>query len=190
MGKAIANVQSAISGIDSISLLIEATKNTADAVEASEDGTIRATYAIQIDELKYQIDTCVRNSGTPGSNLLSGDTLVLVLNESSASRVTVAGCMATSTGLGIATAATALDSAAAALRRYSARLLANLQSITARRDFTAQMVRMLTIGSDRLTQVSRNEEGANMVMLQAREVRATNVSSVAAQDGRALFALF
>ncbi len=45
----------------------------------------------------------------------------------------------------------------------------NLSIITARQDFTSNMISTLQTGADNLTLADMNEEGANMLMLQTRQ---------------------
>ena len=66
----------------------------------------------------------------------------------------------------------------------------NLSTITARQDFTAQMINTLQDGAANLTNADMNEEGANMLMLQTRQALGTTSLSLASQAAQAVLRLF
>jgi flagellin-like hook-associated protein FlgL len=78
----------------------------------------------------------------------------------------------------------------ATLRTKSQTLSANLSVITARQDFTTNMINALTIGADNLTAADTNEEGANMLMLQTRQSLGTTSLSLASQAAQSVLQLF
>ncbi len=119
-------------------------------------------------------------------------------------QLTITGFDASATaGLGIAAAATAwvadadidaavtdLDAAISTLRTNSSVLSSNLNVVTNREDFTTNMIKALTEGSDKLTLADMNEEGANMLMLQTRQALSTTALSLSAQAAQSVLRLF
>jgi flagellin len=105
MGEAIQAVKAANQGITSITALI----NQAQAlVQSAGSATIttRATLAAQFNTIRTQIDQLAADSGYNGKNFLKSDTLSVLFNETGTSSMTVTGFLATSSGLGITSAAT------------------------------------------------------------------------------------
>ena len=76
------------------------------------------------------------------------------------------------------------------LRTESKTLSNNLSIITAREDFSAQMMNTLNDGAARLTEADMNEEGANMLMLQTRQALGTTSLSLASQAAQSVLRLF
>jgi flagellin len=88
------------------------------------------------------------------------------------------------------TAITALDAAKDTLRTQSSKLANNLSIVTARQEFTQNMINVLKDGSAGLTNADMNEEGANMLMLQTRQQLGTTSLSLASQAAQAVLRLF
>lgn len=76
------------------------------------------------------------------------------------------------------------------LRIESKKLSNNLSIITAREDFTSQMINTLSDGAAKLTEADMNEEGANMLMLQTRQALGTTSLSMASQAAQSVLRLF
>src|SRR5262249_20440629 len=145
--------------------------------------TDAAALATQFNDLLTQIDNVASDSSYKGKNLLNGDTLTVEFNESGSSTLDITGFDATATaGLGIATpanhwasgsdvdaAVTDLDAALSTLRNNDKTLSSNLGVVSARQEFTSDLVNTLTEGADNLTAADSNEEGANMLALQTRQ---------------------
>jgi len=150
-----------------------------------------------------QIDDLASDSGYQGTNLLDDDDLTVDFNEDATSSLTVSGFDASSSGLGIAAAAgswasdanidaavTDLDEAISTLRTEATTLSSNLNVVTTREDFTTNMIKALTEGSDKLTLADMNEEGANMLMLQTRQALGVTALSLSAQAAQSVLRLF
>lgn len=202
MGQAIQTVKAADSGIKGMTGLIEAAKGLAQSALATSDATSRSTYAAQYTALVAQIKTIAGDSGYNGTNLLSTNSLVVKFNEGGSSTLTISGTGADA-GLTLAdavanwanstnidAAVTELNTATTALRNTSSSLSSSLSVITARQDFTTQMVNTLTGGADKLTLADMNEEGANMLMLQTRQALGTTALSLSAQAAQSVLRLF
>jgi len=76
------------------------------------------------------------------------------------------------------------------LRTESKKLSNNLSIITAREDFTSQMINTLSDGAAKLTEADMNEEGANMLMLQTRQALGTTSLNLASQAAQNVLRLF
>jgi flagellin-like hook-associated protein FlgL len=76
------------------------------------------------------------------------------------------------------------------LRTESKKLSNNLSIITAREDFTSQMINTLGDGAAKLTEADLNEEGANMLMLQTRQALSTTSLNIASQAAQNVLRLF
>jgi flagellin-like hook-associated protein FlgL len=211
MGQGIQTIKSANNGISSISTLIDAAKGLAQTSLATTDTAALTTLQAQYTELMTQIDTVVTDSNYVGSNLLDGNAtgLVVNFNEDNSSSLTIASVASDSGTLGTAGGGTAinaqdigtdaattnlaivaLNAAKGELRTTSAGLSAGLSIISARQDFTTQMVNTLSAGADNLTLADMNEEGANMLMLQTRQSLGTTALSLSAQAAQSVLKLF
>jgi flagellin-like hook-associated protein FlgL len=203
MGEAIQTVKAALQGIDGITNLINQAKGLA-ASARSASTTDRASLATQFDALRGQIDKLAGDSGYKGTNFLaSGSSLKVDFNEGGTSSLTISGFDATTTGLSIGasasswaadtnidTAVSALDSALSTLRTKAQTLSSNNGVVTARQDFTTNMINTLTQGADQLTAADSNEESANMLALQTRQqlgIVALQLSSQAQSSVMRLF---
>ena len=83
-----------------------------------------------------------------------------------------------------------LDSAITTIRTNAATLGSNVSLLQTRLDFMTSYVNTLTGGSDKLTLADLNEEGANLVALQAHQQLATQALAFAGQAERAVLQLF
>lgn len=203
MSEAIQAVKAADAGIKGLTSLIESAKGlTQSARTANTAG--RASLATQFATMLTQMTNLANDSGYKGTNLLNADNLTVEFNEDGSNTLSVTGFDATATaGLGIAAAANAwaadtdidaavadLDAALLTLRSQAASLASNLGVITARQDFTNNMINTLTTGADNLTLADTNEESANMLMLQTRQSLGTTALSLSSQAAQSVLKLF
>jgi len=201
MSEAMQTVTAANSGVEAVTSLIEQAKGLA-ASARSADADERATLAAQFDELLTQIDELANDSGYRGTNLLNSDTLTVAFNEDGSSSLTITGFDASSSGLAIDAStndwvddadidsATAdLDAAASTLRSQSKTLASNLDVVTTRQNFTAEMINALQTGADNLTLADTNEESANLLALQVRQQLAISALSISAQAEQSILQL-
>jgi flagellin-like hook-associated protein FlgL len=203
MGEAIQTVKAALQGIDGITNLIQQAQGLA-ASARSANTTDRAALSAQFDALRTQINELANDSSYRGTNFLAANSsLVVSFNESNTSTLTISGFDASTTGLGIAAsqnawaadtdidaAVTGLNNALLTLRTQSSTLSSNNGVVTARQDFTTNMINTLTTGADQLTAADPNEESANMLALQTRQqlgIVALQLSSQAQQSVLRLF---
>jgi flagellin-like hook-associated protein FlgL len=214
MSEAVQTIKAADAGIQSINTLIAAAKSLAQsALSAEATGAgldTREALREQFEEVLDQIDSMAGDSGYKGINLLSVDTATTVgalevyFDEDGVSKLQVLGFDATTSALGVETPAddgweessairTSVDQltdAVETLRTESAKLANNLSIITARQEFTQNMVNVLKDGAAELTNADMNEEGANMLMLQTRQALGTTSLSLASQAAQSVLRLF
>ncbi|MFM8558542.1 MAG: flagellin, partial [bacterium] len=183
--------------------LIEQAKGLA-ASARSAGTTDRLALAGQFNDLVDQIDDIAADSGYKGKNLLDNDTLTVEFNEDGTSSLDIVGFRATGAGdLDIAAAAnnwatdaniddavTDLDGALSELRSNAKTLASNLGIVTARQEFTTNMVNALTQGADNLTAADSNEEAANMLALQTRQQLGITSLSLSSQAQQGILRLF
>jgi flagellin-like hook-associated protein FlgL len=202
MGEAIQTVKAALQGIEGITKLIEQAKGLA-ASARSANAADRSSLSDQFDALRTQIDEMAADGSYKGTNFLASDSLTVDFNEDGSSSLTVSGFDASTTGLAIGAstnswiadsdidaAVTDLDDALSTLRANAKTLASNNGVVTARQEFTTQLINTLTTGADVLTAADTNEEGANMLALQTRQqlgIVALQLSSQAQQSVMRLF---
>ncbi len=211
MSEAVQTVKAADAGIQSINTLIAAAKSLASAALSADSTEAVATLQTQYLSVLDQIDDMAEDSGYKGVNLLSGSDSVLTVkfDELGASYLEMTGFDASATvGLellgstnvwttatgadtgNITDAISALDEAKITLRTESSKLANNLSIITARQEFTQNMINVLKDGAAGLTNADMNEEGANMLMLQTRQALGTTSLSLASQAAQSVLRLF
>ncbi len=219
MSEAIQTIKAANVGVEGINNLIAQAKSLAQSAMSAtvSDAT---TFATQYGVVLTQINEMAADSGYKDVNLLQGgsltvefaptasqSTLSLTGFGDSTAAFNVTGLTAEITtgaaGMGdnwvdsgaISTAAiqTSIDNledAMGNLRTESKKLSNNLSIITAREDFTSQMINTLSDGAAKLTEADMNEEGANMLMLQTRQALGTTSLNLASQAAQNVLRLF
>jgi flagellin len=206
MSSGINTIQAANNGITAITKLVQSAQALTSQANQTVDTSVRAVLASQFDALLPQIDQLAADSGFNGINLLNSTAsanLVLTLNETGTSTVTVNAVDFTSTGLALNTAAnnwtTIADITAASadlsgaltkLRSHAQALGSNLSTVQIRQEFTKAMINTLQTGADALTLADSNEEGANLLALQTRQQLSTTALSLASQASQAVLRLF
>lgn len=172
-------------------------------VSATNGSNERAKYAEQFDGVLDQIDQLVQDTSYKGINLLNGDDLTVVFNESRTSTLELKGVTFNSTGLGFTTSEAewkdnasidkSLDQitkATSLLRAQASEFGQNLSTVQIREDFTENMINNLQTGADKLTLADMNEEAANMLALQTRQQLGVNSLSLASQASQSVLQLF
>ena len=205
MSEAVQTVKAANNGITAITSLINSAKGLASAAAGSNDTASQTAYYAQYTEITSQISKLASDSAYRGTNLLTTGTLSVQFSEKTgvaqldiaaqASTATALGLTAaTDWGTGNATAATAelglMETALNTLRTSSSTLASNLSVVTARQDFTNNMIATLQTGADNLTLADMNQEGANMLMLQTRQSLGTTALSLSSQAAQSVLKLF
>jgi flagellin len=157
----------------------------------------RASLVSQYNQILTQITTTAQDASFNGINLLNGDSLKLVFDETGKSTSTITGVTFNPTGLGLKvltagtdfldngstnTVLTALNNASITLRSQAAAFGANLSIVQIRQDFNKNIINVLQTGSSALTLADSNEEAANSQALSTRQSIATSALALANQS--------
>ena len=215
MSEAIQTIKAANVGVENINTLIAQAKSLAQSA-LSATSTDASTFAAQYQTVIDQINQMARDSGYKGVNLLQeAELTVQFASEADLSYLNLTGFGGTDidfniTGLqdematkgsnwvtgttvnttDIEASIDRLEAARDELRVQSKTLSSNLSIITAREEFTAEMINTLGDGASKLTEADMNEEGANMLMLQTRQALGTTSLSLASQAAQGVLRLF
>ena len=218
MSEAIQTIKAANVGVEGINNLIAQAKSLAQSA-MSATASDAQIFASQYATVMTQINQMAADSGYKGINLLqSGEMTVEFAPTAGQSTLRLTGFGDSSgvfniTGLTAEVSGTAangtnwvssgaistpaiqssinnLESAMNTLRTESKKLSNNLSIITAREEFSAQMINTLNDGAAKLTEADMNEEGANMLMLQTRQALGTTSLSLAGQAAQGVLRLF
>ena len=212
MSEAIQTIKAANVGVETISDLIAQAKSLAQSA-LSASASDADIFAAQYGTVMAEIDKVAADSNYKGINLMQAATLTVEFAPTAGdSRLTVqgfggAGATFDITGMTAAQNTTwtssgavdssaiqgaidGLDQATGSLRTNAKTLSNNLSIITAREEFTSQMVNTLKDGAAKLTEADMNEEGANMLMLQTRQALGTTSLSLASQAAQSVLRLF
>ncbi|MGB8397574.1 flagellin, partial [Bradyrhizobium sp.] len=167
------------------------------AVADAVSQATRASLVTQYNQIITQITTTAQDASFNGINLLNGDSLKLVFDETGKSTVTIAGVTFSPAGLGLKaltagtdfvdtnatnTVLTALNTASITLRSQASAFGANLSIVQIRQDFNKNIINVLQTGSSALTLADSNEEAANSQALSTRQSIATSALSLANQS--------
>ena len=207
MGQGIQTIQAANEGIEAITSFIEQMKSVAEsaaALDAGADGydTALAGYAKQFDAIKAQIADIAEDASYQGVNLLKGNTLKVVFNETRSNDLSVVGQdivakmnITAATGTwedvdDVTESIKGITTAIGTLRSYATELGNNFTVIETRQSFTEAMIDVLETGSDKLVLADMNEESANYLALQTRQQLAVNSLALASQSAQSVLSLF
>ena len=219
MGQSVQTIKAANEGLEAISDLLDAAKAKANQALQSSDGTERAAFGAEFDDILDQIENIAEDSGYKGKNLLGGTgtaaDLTVNFNEDASNSLTITSVDytdaasasglniedATTTGTGTAATVWELDSdinlsiteVSAALntvRSQASTFGTNLSIVETRQNFTKNLVNTLEEGAGLLTLADTNEEGANMLALQTRQQLGSVSLSLASQADQAVLRLF
>jgi flagellin len=165
----------------------------------------RAKFAEQYNDMLTQLTNFAKDAGYNGTNLLYGQTLNMVFNDDTSTRMLVRGVVFDYAGLGLATndtrrnmqsdtevntGLTKLDAAIKQIRAQQATFAANNTVAVTRQEFTKEAIKTLKDGADNLVVADLNEEGANLLALQTRQQLSTQALSLASQSDQAVLRLF
>src|SRR5216683_3208116 len=157
----------------------------------------RANLVSQYNNVLAQINTTSQDASFNGINLLNGDTLKLVFNETGRSTLNIQGVTFNDAGLGLATLTvgtdfldsnsannvlTTLDTASSTLRSEASALGSNLSIVQIRQGFSKNLINVLQTGASNLTLADTNEEAANSQALSTRQSIAVSALALANQS--------
>jgi len=187
----------AIGGTDTATLVTPTGGSAGAPVADSLSQATRASLVAQYNQVIQQITTTAQDSSFNGINLLNGDSLKLVFDETGKSSVTIAGVTFNPAGLGLKSLTagtdfidnastnnilTALNTASVTLRAQASAFGANLSIVQIRQDFNKNIINVLQTGSANLTLADSNEEAANSQALSTRQSIATSALALANQS--------
>ena len=213
MSEAIQTIKAANVGLEGITNLLAQAKSLAQSAMSAGSTDEAISFGSAYNTVLTQINEMAADSGYKGINLLqSGEltvqfaptadvsTLKLTGFGTTFAEFSIAGMTAAGTGLfviggelsttAIQSAIDGIEEATSKLRTEAKVMSNNLSVITAREEFTAQMMNALTDGAAKLTEADMNEEGANMLMLQTRQALGTTSLSLAGQAAQGVLRLF
>ena len=157
----------------------------------------RASLVGQYNNVLAQINTTAQDASFNGVNLLNGDTLKLVFNETGKSSLSITGVTFNQAGLGLSTLTggtdfldnssankvlSSLNAASTTLRSEASALGSNLSIVQIRQDFNKNLINVLQTGSSNLTLADTNEEAANSQALSTRQSIAVSALALANQS--------
>jgi flagellin-like hook-associated protein FlgL len=166
--------------------------------------TARATLVSQYNQIIQQLTTTAQDASFNGINLLDGNSLKMIFDETGKSTLTIAGVTFNPAGLGLAPLSpgtdftdnvltgkvlTALNVASLTLRTQASAFGANLSIVQIRQDFSKKLINVLQTGSSALTLADTNEEAANSQALSTRQSIAVSALSLANQSQQSVLQL-
>lgn len=163
----------------------------------------RDAIVTQYNGLLDQINTLAKDSSFNGLNLLQGDTLSLVFNETNTSKLSVTGSDSSFSGLGLSkvtasdfndgdginSVLTALTNSSTNLASSASKLGTNLAVVQTRQDFTKNLSTTLTTGADNLVNADLNEEATKLLALNTSASLAQQALSLANQSSQGVLQL-
>jgi hypothetical protein len=164
----------------------------------------RALLVAQYNNIVNQITTTAQDASFNGVNLLSGDTLKLVFNETGKSTLNIQGSTLSPEGLGLPILTAGVDlvdnnsantllnqltAASTLLRSQASTLGSNLSIVQIRQDFAKNLINVLQTGSSNLTLADTNEEAANSQALSTRQSIAVSALALANQSQQSVLKL-
>jgi flagellin len=164
----------------------------------------RANLVSQYNNILAQIDTTSQDASFNGVNLLNGDQLKLIFNETGKSVLNITGVTFNSAGLGLSNLVSGsdfidnnatnkvlanLDAASSTLRSEASTLGSNLSIVQIRQDFSKNLINVLQTGASNLTLADTNEEAANSQALSTRQSIAVSALALANQSQQSVLQL-
>ena len=164
----------------------------------------RASLVTQYNNVLQQINTTSQDSSFNGVNLLNGDQLKLVFNETGKSTLNITGVTFNSAGLGLSnltggtdfidnastnSVLSSLTAASSTLRSEASSLGSNLSIVQIRQDFSKNLINVLQTGASNLTLADTNEEAANSQALSTRQSIAVSALALANQSQQSVLQL-
>jgi flagellin len=174
------------------------------AVPDPASQTARATLVSQYNQVITQLTTTAQDASFNGINLLDGNSLKMIFDETGKSTLTIAGVTFNPAGLGLASLApgtdftdnvltgkvlTALNNASLTLRTQASAFGANLSIVQIRQEFSKKLINVLQTGSAALTLADSNEEAANSQALSTRQSIAVSALALANQSQQSVLQL-
>jgi flagellin-like hook-associated protein FlgL len=173
-------------------------------VQDATSQTIRANLVIQYNNILNQISKTAQDASFNGVNLLNGDNLQLVFDETAKSTLNIQGVTYDANGLGLANLTqgidfvdnhstnqilTSLQTATSSLQSLASTLGSNLSVVQNRQTFNAALVNVLQTGATNLTIADPNELAAKSQALTTRQAIAVQALALANQNQQSVLQL-
>jgi flagellin len=194
----------AIGGTDTATLVTPAGGSAGVPLPDPPSQATRASLVSQYNNIITQITTTAQDASFNGINLLNGDDLKLIFDETGKSTLNIIGATFDAPGLGLAPLVSGTDfldsssanaviakvsAASATLRSEASALGSNLSIVEIRQDFSKKLITVLQTGSSNLTLADTNEEAANSQALSTRQSIAVSALSLANQSQQSVLQL-
>jgi flagellin len=193
-----------VAGAGATTLFGAASVASSNPVRGGTGAALRDGYISDYNNLLKQIDAVAQDASFNGVNLLNGDDLAVIFNESNTSRIDIKGVIFNAAGIGVNSLTSndyndngsinavlaKLETALSTLRSQAAKFGSNNNVVENRQEFTKSLINTLKIGADNLTLADQNEEGANLLALNTRQQLAQTSLSLASQASQAVLRLF
>jgi flagellin len=189
---------------NTLSAALGVTTDAATNNDAVGTSATRTTLQGNYNALLTQIDQLAGDSSYNGVNLLNGDTLKVLFNETGTSSLTISGVTFNSAGLGltaqsgngflsntnITTSITAINAAISTVRAQTETFGTNASTIQTRQGFEQNMINTLQTGASNLVLADQNQESANLLTLQTQQQLEISALSIANQANQSVLKLF
>ena len=191
LGQGASAVGASVSGLDTISKLLDQAKAVATQYEGTSDPTQQAALTNQFNVISQQIDNVAKDSSFGGTNLIksSPDTLNIPTNGDSSTAITIQGKASDSSSLGLTLSTASVSAAQSAVRDNIQSIGSNAAVVNIRETFNNNLVNTLQNGAAKLTQTDLNQEAANSLALQTRQQLSTFATGIAAQSQQSVVKL-
>ncbi|KKB09915.1 flagellin [Devosia chinhatensis] len=191
-----------VNGVDSAGTIVGGSTTGAKII----GNTVRSDLTRQFNELRDQLDKLSDDASFNGVNLLRGDQLTIMFNETGTSSIDVQTKdeMALNSAklnlFNIQPEELDLDTdidellstvkiALSSVRTQASTFGQNLSMVENRQAFTKNMINTLETGAANLTLADMNEEAANLLALQTRQQLSSNSLSLASQADQSVLQL-
>jgi flagellin-like hook-associated protein FlgL len=173
-------------------------------VADSSSQSSRASLVTQYNNILNQILTTAQDSSFNGVNLLNGDQLKLVFNETGTSTLNIQGNTDDPTSLGLSNLAQGVDfldnastnkvldtlnAASNTLATQASTLGSNLSVVQIRQTFSTSMINVLQTGASNLTLADPNELAADSQALSTRQSISVSALALANQSQQSVLQL-
>jgi flagellin-like hook-associated protein FlgL len=164
----------------------------------------RANLVVQYNNILDQINKTAQDASFNGINLLNGDQLQLVFNETGKSTLNITGLVENADGLGLSNLTSGVDfidnnstnkilnslqTASNNLQSLASTLGSNLSVVQTRQTFNASLVNVLQTGATNLTIADPNELAAQSQALTTRQAIAVSALALANQNQQSVLQL-
>jgi flagellin-like hook-associated protein FlgL len=166
--------------------------------------TTRANLVVQYNNILDQINKTAQDASYNGINLLNGDNLQLVFDETGKSTLNIAGTTDNANGLGLANLTQGTDfvdnnstnqvlasltAASDSLESLASTLGSNLSVVQNRQAFNTSLINVLQTGASNLTIADPNELAAQSQALTTRQSIAVSALALANQNQQSVLQL-